>query len=206
MNLRPLHHWPIEAVMAVQASAYGPHLLESAHVLAAKMAAGRNLCLGLGAPPAAGGGEALRGYAIALPWHSSRAPQWNHAAASTGGPAAASASDCVYLHDFAIAPAHPAAAAGAAKRPRGRFAASRAGGRAGRRCLVAAPRLHPRRAAPAAGQLRRGCGVDDARAEGAVNLPAARPGAACQNIKNRSGFRAGKNGVCAHSTRTFRYG
>ena len=55
MNLRPLHHWPIEAVMAVQASAYGPHLLESAHVLAAKMAAGRNLCLGLGAPPAAGG-------------------------------------------------------------------------------------------------------------------------------------------------------
>ena len=106
MNLRPLHHWPIEAVMAVQASAYGPHLLESAHVLAAKMAAGRNLCLCLGAPPAAGGGEALRGYAIALPWHSSRAPQWNHAAASASGPAAASAPDCVYLHDFAIAPAH----------------------------------------------------------------------------------------------------
>lgn len=106
MNLRPLHHWPIEAVMAVQASAYGPHLLESAHVLAAKMAAGRNLCLGLGAPPAAGGGEALRGYAIALPWLSSRAPQWNHAAASASGPAAASAPDCVYLHDFAIAPAH----------------------------------------------------------------------------------------------------
>ena len=70
------------------------------------MAAGRTLCLGLGAPPAAGGGEALRGYAIALPWHSSRAPQWNHATASTGGPAAASAPDCVYLHDFAIAPAH----------------------------------------------------------------------------------------------------
>ena len=71
MNLRPLHHWPIEAVMAVQASAYGPHLLESAHVLAAKMAVGRNLCLGLGAPPA-------------VPC----------------------APDCVYLHDFAIAPAH----------------------------------------------------------------------------------------------------
>lgn len=109
MNLRPLHHWPIEAVMAVQASAYGPHLLESAHVLAAKMAAGRNLCLGLGAPPAAGGGEALRGYAIALPWHSSRAPQWNHASTSTDGAEAAAvpcAPDCVYLHDFAIAPAH----------------------------------------------------------------------------------------------------
>ena len=109
MNLRPLHHWLIEAVMAVQASAYGPHLLESAHVLAAKMAAGRNLCLGLGAPPAAGSGEALRGYAIALPWHSRRAPQWNHASTSTDDAEAAAvpcAPDCVYLHDFAIAPAH----------------------------------------------------------------------------------------------------
>ena len=101
-TLLPLHRWPIEAVLAVQAHAYGPDLLESAEVLASKMAAGRAFCLGAGHDAAYGaknGSEsALRGYAIALPWHSACAPQWNHAAAPADVP------DCVYLHDLAIAP------------------------------------------------------------------------------------------------------
>ena len=101
-TLLPLHRWPIEAVLAVQAHAYGPDLLESAEVLASKMAAGRVFCLGAGHDAAYGaknGSEsALRGYAIALPWHSACAPQWNHAAAPADVP------DCVYLHDLAIAP------------------------------------------------------------------------------------------------------
>ena len=38
-TLTPLHHWPLTAVLAVQARAYRPELIESAHTLAHKIAA-----------------------------------------------------------------------------------------------------------------------------------------------------------------------
>lgn len=97
--LQPLHHWPLHAVLAVQAQAYGPMLCESAEVLARKIAAAaptHPLSWGVGQ------GQSLHAYAIALPWHSGHAPQWNHASPGIAPPEA----DCLYLHDIAVAPTH----------------------------------------------------------------------------------------------------
>lgn len=99
-TLTPLHHWPLTAVLAVQARAYRPELIESAHTLAHKIAAAaptHPLSWAIANPA----GELLA-YAIALPWHSAHTPQWNHSLADAPDAPA----DCLYLHDIAVTPTH----------------------------------------------------------------------------------------------------
>ena len=99
--LRPLQQWPIEAVLAVQAKAYAPCLIEHAHVLQKKLHAGlpeRPLSWGA---VMADTPDVLCGYAIAIPWSSKQVPIWNQSHL-----VAPHQADCLYVHDIAIAPHH----------------------------------------------------------------------------------------------------
>lgn len=99
--LQALGHWPLPALMAVQAQAYGPQLIERAEVLASKLAAapaGQPLSWGVAASAAP---AQLLGYAIACPWHTSQTPQWNHCTQ----PLPPGQANAVYVHDIAISPA-----------------------------------------------------------------------------------------------------
>lgn len=99
-SIAPLGVWPIEQVLAVQRQAYAPHLVEDAAVLLHKIrSADAWQCdFSFGVAESARPAH-LCGYAIACPWQTGLAPQWNHATAVDCVQA-----DCLYVHDIAIAP------------------------------------------------------------------------------------------------------
>ena len=99
-SVSPLHLWPADAILAVQARAYAPHLIEQAEALQGKVQAARpDQPLSWGVVRAAAP-DVLCGYAIACPWRSGMAP-------ALGGqrlPPPAHEADCLYVHDIAIDP------------------------------------------------------------------------------------------------------
>ncbi len=101
-ELAPLQHWPIAAVLAVQAKAYAAHLVEQGAVLQGKVQAalpGQPLSWGIALAHAP---DVLCGYAIACPWQRALAPGLDQA----GRLPTAHLADCLYVHDIAIDPAH----------------------------------------------------------------------------------------------------
>lgn len=97
----PLHRWPIAAVLAVQAKAYAPHLIERAEVLQRKVQSARPdqpLSWGVALADAP---DVLCGYAIACPWQLGLVPGLDAADLP-----AVHVADCLYVHDIAIDPRH----------------------------------------------------------------------------------------------------
>lgn len=100
-SIVPLHLWHISAVLAVQAKAYAPHLIERAEVLQGKVQAAQPdqpLSWGVVRADAP---DVLCGYAIACPWQLGMAPGLDASELP-----AVHAADCLYVHDIAIDPRH----------------------------------------------------------------------------------------------------
>lgn len=99
-EILPLHAWPMEAVLAVQAKAHASHLIERGEVLQCKIQSAspnRPLSFGAARPD---NPDALCGYAIACPWQRTLAPRWDEGRCSLSMHLA----DCVYVHDIAVDP------------------------------------------------------------------------------------------------------
>ena len=99
-ELAPLRHWPIAAVLAVQAKAYAAYLVEQGEVLQGKVQAalpGQPLSWGIALKHAP---DVLCGYAIACPWQGGVAPRLDEAHLPPVHQA-----DCLYVHDIAVDPA-----------------------------------------------------------------------------------------------------
>lgn len=93
----PLHDWPLDSILALQAQAYAPALREKGAVLQAKRDASSRMHPLSWAVASALAPTRLCAYAIACPWRNDMPAQWNHVHLPPAAP------DCLYVHDIAVA-------------------------------------------------------------------------------------------------------
>ena len=101
-NLAPIGHAHLPGVMAVQARAYGPALLESPEVLGSKLRAPGGTCWGAFSAGQGGAAPALCAYAIAHALPQGQPLVLNKPLTFTAAPVL---DDWLYVHDIAVDPA-----------------------------------------------------------------------------------------------------